>query len=133
MITPQNVGQWLDFLNPGWRSQVDTINTDSYKDMLLETMLKKTVPLWYLELRECSLEYIKKEQNRIAGEIGSKGDLLLFGSKKKGQAAEIFNDFAKGVTILAMLADGGVDCFGHWDLPSPTHWETEQEIYKYDF
>lgn len=137
-IDPTNAEQWLNYLNPNWSKEVKfkedgTCNTDTYKNVLLKTMLSHAVPTWHDQLKCCTLQYIKAEQKRIAREVGEKGDVLLYGSKNKGEASKIFQDFSKGITILAMLSPDGVNCFGHYNLPCPSHWESEQETYKHDF
>jgi hypothetical protein len=47
--------------------------------------------------------------------LASKGDILQFGSKKKGEAAEIFNRVAEAIAIMS-FCPGGVTLFGeHWE------------------
>jgi len=53
-----------------------------------------------------------------AGEIGqtiaAKGDVLLFGGGRNGEARDLLNQLAKGIAILS-FAPGGVRIFGqHW-------------------
>ena len=46
----------------------------------------------------------------FAGELGERGDVLMYGGKK-GEAAEMFNKLARAVSILS-FCPGGVTTFG---------------------
>lgn len=52
--------------------------------------------------------------------LGERGDRLLFGSKKKGEVADLFNQMARACAVLA-FCQGGVTLFG-------SHWEAKQSI-----
>lgn len=43
--------------------------------------------------------------------LGSKGDLLLYGSKKKGEVADLFNKTAHAVSLMAVAVPGGTTLF----------------------
>lgn len=43
--------------------------------------------------------------------LGERGDVLLFGGGKKGEAADLFNRTAHATAVLAFVP-GGVDIFG---------------------
>jgi hypothetical protein len=50
--------------------------------------------------------------------LAEKGDVLLFGSKQKGQAADLFNRLARAIAVLS-FCPGGVHLFGrHWQAPA---------------
>ena len=50
----------------------------------------------------------------FADDLGSHGDVLLFGSKKKGETADLFNRLARAIAVLS-FCPGGVHLFGeHW-------------------
>ena len=52
---------------------------------------------------------------KVSNVLGEKGDILLFGGGKKGEAASIFNETAHAIAILA-FCPGGIDIFGsHFD------------------
>lgn len=52
--------------------------------------------------------------------LGARGDVLLFGSKKKGEVADLFNKLAKAIAIMSFLP-GGISCFGF-------HFESKAEV-----
>jgi hypothetical protein len=56
--------------------------------------------------------------------LAEKGDVLMFGSKQKGEAAELFNRLAEAISVLA-FCHGGIWLFGR-------HWEawTKREPYR---
>jgi len=51
------------------------------------------------------------EASQFSQVLGEKGDVLLFGSKKKGEAADLFNRTAKAIAVLSFVP-GGVTLFG---------------------
>lgn len=85
---------------------------------VMRIALSAAVPLWIMQLKRLS-EAERLELARLAGQtIAEKGDVLQFGSKKKGAAAEVFNQLAKGIAALS-FAPGGVTFLGD-------HWETKE-------
>lgn len=74
------------------------------------------VPMWIEELRHKSFADFENRREAILESVCYNGDLLLYGSKKKGKTAQLFNDLAEGLAWLALIAKGGVT-FGdqHWD------------------
>lgn len=74
------------------------------------------VPLWIQKLKSKRFEDFETRRDSILNSVCYKGDILLYGSKKKGEAAALFNDLAEGLAWLALIAKGGVS-FGdlHWD------------------
>jgi hypothetical protein len=87
----------------------------------LEPLLALAVPLWIEKLRHKSFEDFEKRREKILKSVCYKGDLLLYGSKKKGETAQLFNDLAEGLAWLALIAKGGVT-FGDqsWDAEFAT-------------
>ena len=49
--------------------------------------------------------------------LGERGDVLLFGGKKKGEQAELFNKTAFAIAVMSFVP-GGISLFGE-------HWETK--------
>ena len=49
--------------------------------------------------------------SKFAQTLGEKGDVLLFGSKKEGEAADLFNQTAKAIAISSFIP-GGITIFG---------------------
>ncbi len=95
-----------------------------YKDVLLGNFLKMAVPRYVELLQDAPYKEIEIKRKKIATTIGSKGDILLYGGKKKGECASVFCDFSEGVAILAMFAKEGVEIFGEkFDYPCPEHWK----------
>lgn len=83
---------------------------------LMEKLLVIAVPQWIEVLKRKSFKDFEKRREAILESVCYKGDLLLYGSKKKGETAKLFNDLAEGLAWLALIAKGGVR-FGdlHWD------------------
>jgi hypothetical protein len=52
--------------------------------------------------------------SRAATEVGSHGDDLMFGSKKKGTTADVFNRLAEGLAALALCPGGVLFAGQHW-------------------
>lgn len=82
----------------------------------MESLLVLAVPQWIEKLRHKSFADFENRRQAILESVCYKGDLLLYGSKKKGETAQLFNDLAEGLAWLALIAKGGV-MFGelHWD------------------
>jgi hypothetical protein len=90
-------------------------------DNNLSIALSAAVPLHILELQAKggpdADDFTKA--TAMSAVLGERGDVLLFGSKKKGEAAEIFNGLARALAVLSFVP-GGVRLFGN-------HWETKIE------
>ena len=88
---------------------------------LLAIALSAAVPLHIMMLQEQGGPL--KEQlascEEIAHHLGEKGDVLLFGGGKIGEAADVFNAVAQGLAMLA-FCPGRVTLFGE-------HWEAGEE------
>jgi hypothetical protein len=82
----------------------------------MEPLLVLAVPQWIEKLKHKSFADFEARRDKILDSVCYKGDLLLYGSKKKGETAELFNDLAEGLAWLALIAKGRVT-FGelHWD------------------
>jgi hypothetical protein len=87
----------------------------------MEPLLALAVPMWIERLKTKRFEDFQLRREKILESVCYKGDLLLYGSKKKGETAELFNDLAEGLAWLALIAKGGVT-FGeqHWDAEFET-------------
>ena len=80
---------------------------------LLTTMMQTAVPLHIMQLKERggpSPEDMATAQE-TSDMLGERGDVLLCGGGKKGEAADLFNRTAKAIAILAFVP-GGVTIFG---------------------
>lgn len=80
---------------------------------LLTTMMQTAVPLHVMRLKEKGGP--TKEDMARAQEtsdiLGERGDILLHGGGKKGEAADQFNRTAHAIAVLAFVP-GGVTLFG---------------------
>lgn len=84
---------------------------DPAKFGLLQAALSAAVPLYIEELRHKPMREILELARECAQVIASKGDLILFRSKKAGETAGAFNALAKGLACGA-FAVGGIRAFG---------------------
>jgi hypothetical protein len=85
----------------------------------LAVALSVAVPLHIEELKKKGGpdEADFKQATELSRVLGERGDVLLFGSKKKGETAELFNSVARTLAVLSYVP-GGVTLFG-------SHWETK--------
>lgn len=74
---------------------------------LLSTTLALAVPLWIERLKPKPWSELAAKAQEAADVVASKGDIIQFKSKKKGETAAAFNALAEGLAILA-FAPGGV-------------------------
>lgn len=80
----------------------------------LRVLLELAVPLHIHEIRHWSTQNWIHQAQHCADEVASKGDILQFRSKTKGETAKAFNSLAQGLAILA-YQPGGVTFAGlHW-------------------
>lgn len=84
----------------------------------LRGVLQAAVPMWVERFR--TEGRTKDQLIAIAHEAGQvlaeKGDILQFGTKKKGETARVFNALAAGIAAAACVVPGGFDVFGaHWE------------------
>jgi hypothetical protein len=100
----------------------------------LDRCLFMAVPMWVCEHQNKPVEWlmyrkdnirVPKEYQRHSDEVRSissliaeRGDTMMYGSKRKGEAGWLFNLLAEGLAILAIVCKGGVD-FGsmHFEYP----------------
>ena len=80
--------------------------SDHIKSTLVVS-LEVAVPLWVERIRAGEVV----DAPSIAQTIAEKGDVLMFGSKRKGEQAAVFNELAKGIAMLS-FCPGGVTTFG---------------------
>jgi hypothetical protein len=85
----------------------------------LSIALSVAVPLHIIKLKERGGpdEADLKKAREFNKDLSERGDVLLFGSKKKGEAASLFNGLARSIAVLS-FCPGGVTLFG-------SHWEAE--------
>lgn len=60
-------------------------------------------PMWLAELKDQPIDYLQRRASVCAQQIGEKGDALMYGSKKKGAAGEVFNRLAEGMACLCLI------------------------------
>lgn len=84
-----------------------------YNEGVLAITLAAAVPLRIIELEaKGGPDAADREKATEYGAIlATKGDILQYGSKKKGEAADLFNGLAHAISVLA-FAPGGVEVFG---------------------
>ncbi len=96
---------------------------------LMDIALHAAVPMWLLELKDRDVEFLQKRAQVCSLEVASKGDILMYGSKKAGAAGEVFNRLAEGMACLLLITRHPVPfnktVFYH-DRPSET-FATEAE------
>ena len=85
----------------------------SFNDHLLKSMLGIAVPLRILQLQERGGPTTTDFQRAAEWTAvrSSRGDNLLFRSKKPGETATLFNGLAHAIAVLS-FAPGGVEIFG---------------------
>ena len=101
----------------------------------LSIALMAAVPLYIIEMKKKGGPDANdfQQATEFNKDLGERGDVLLFGSKKKGEAAGLFNRMAKALAVLS-FCPGGVTLFGsHWEaatFPEPTGKEVSPECGK---
>jgi len=84
------------------------------RNITLIATLAFAVPLRVWELRDVSDQARAARARRCAQIVAEHGDILMFGSKSRGKAAEVFNALAEGVACAA-YQPGGITFAGrHW-------------------
>lgn len=86
----------------------DQLNTNGE---LLKVSLSAAVPFWIEILRSRSSEELMAIAHEAGQIIAEKGDVILYGSKKKGETAKAFNALAKGIAACAFVP-GGITILG---------------------
>jgi hypothetical protein len=82
---------------------------------VLLAALELAVPMWIDQLRSWTENDRIAMAHSLATTVASKGDILQFGSKRKGEQAEVFNATAKGLAALAFAPGGVTFCGVHWE------------------
>lgn len=91
---------------------------DCWRDHPLPAALAVAVPFRILQFREAGgpLDRDWESLNIVSQRIAEHGDTLLYGSKKKGEAARLFCDLVDALAIMAFVP-GGVYVFGdHYEV-----------------
>lgn len=92
-------------------------------DSLLAMGLSAAVPLWQAEMTRWPWDRCEACLDGLSLLIASRGDDLLYGAKRKGETADLFNRLARGVAVMSFHV-GGVRLFGqhflatHPDFPA---------------
>lgn len=85
---------------------------------LLGMTLELAVPLWVERRSSWTWNQRLVRCHEIVEIVASKGDIIQYKSKKKGESAEAFNALAEGVAMLSFVW-GGVSLFGRrWETRS---------------
>lgn len=83
----------------------------------LRAALRVAVPMWverFHDEKKTVLELLDVA-HQAGSVVAEKGDILEFGSKRQGAAAEAFNALARGMAA-ALLVSGPFDALGaHWE------------------
>jgi len=80
---------------------------------ILAIAMSAAIPLYIISLKDkggpsqADFDSLKETSSLL----GEKGDVLLFGGKKKNECADIFNKTAEAIAILSFLP-GGITIFG---------------------
>ena len=88
---------------------------------LLQTSMQMAVPLHIMRLQEKGGPD-KQDMERaqaISDKLGEREDILLFGGGRQGECAEMFNETARAIAVLA-FCPGGITIFG-------SHFEAKDE------
>jgi hypothetical protein len=99
----------------------------------MDVALRVAVPCWLSEMENRDIEFLEKRAHICSQVIAEKGDVLMYGSKKKGAAGDVFNRLAEGMACLLLITKHPVP-FGkmvfHHDKPI-RFFESEQEANEY--
>lgn len=95
---------------------LSTVDNPAHDTLL--SALDAAVPLWMLELDRMTPEIRELDRQvwarRSADAIAAHGDVLQYGSRRKGETAKVFNALAQGLAAAA-YQPGGVTFAGrHW-------------------
>lgn len=83
---------------------------------VLKICLSAAVPLWIFQFKQLTEAERLQIAHDAAPVVAEKGDVLQFGSKKKGAQAAVFNHFARGVAAAA-FQPGGITVMGmHFEV-----------------
>jgi hypothetical protein len=76
---------------------------------VLVTALSAAVGLRVMEIEAGNVPEV--DLSSVSRLLATRGDSLLFKSKKKGETAQVFNETAKAIAVLSFLP-GGITLFG---------------------
>lgn len=99
------LGVKLDIPSPPKTPELDKSMNE--QQALLESTLQVAVPLHIETMRDLSPKQREKIAHEAALVIASKGDVILYKSKKKGETADAFNHLARGLAA-ASFCPGGI-------------------------
>src|SRR4051812_29099235 len=103
---------------------------DDANGALLCMMLSAAVPMWAHKLKTVPMSELIARGPMLADVIGSKGDIIQFRSKKKGETAEAFNRLAEALAIMSFFPGGVKFCGDHYEHNHPGTAEFMGEAYK---
>jgi hypothetical protein len=90
---------------------------------VLRAALLAAVPLWMVELRRMTVlqraERVESWAAESADAVAAKGDVLQYGSRRRGEAADTFNHLARGLAAAAQAPGGVVFAGMHWCVEHP--------------
>lgn len=100
---------------------------------LMDSMLKLSYPMWFSDLKDRPHSYLQERAKVCSKEIAVKGDILMYGSKKKGRAGEVFNRLSEGMACLTLITKNPVPFGKIVFLPNGSlkHFKNEQEANEY--
>ncbi|MEU6990319.1 hypothetical protein ABZ953_06610 [Streptomyces sp. NPDC046465] len=89
----------------------ERVASEVQRSVLADT-LDLAVPLAMAELWDCPDKALAAIAREAASIVGSRGDVLLFGGQ---HCASTFNQLARGLAAMALVAPGGATYLGrHW-------------------
>lgn len=59
--------------------------------------------MWLIEMSDKSIDHLQRRAEVCAKEVASKGDVLMYGSKRAGAAGDVFNRLAEGMACLLLI------------------------------
>ena len=68
--------------------------------------LTTAVPAWIEKVRKLPPAVRAAMAKDVVPVIEAKGDVLMFGGGKKGEAAHLFNELARGLAVLSFVPGG---------------------------
>jgi hypothetical protein len=69
----------------------------------MDAALIAAVPMWLFELKDRDYSHLRKRAEVCSQTIAEKGDVLMYGSKKRGAAGDVFNRLAEGMACLLLI------------------------------
>lgn len=81
----------------------DNFTPEPNSSSLMDKTLLLAVPGWFDQHSKRDYDFLKKRSELCSQVIAEKGDVLMYGSKKKGRAGEVFNRLAEGIACLLLI------------------------------